>query len=135
MAAEAWASPKLGFQEMYLCIELLALTDTQLRSVGVQAADAGCCQKGARLEHLTGAVGLGCLGLWGVLGHGVPSAVWGVVHLVPCLPCAISMSLSYGPVTPSELDEVWTWPWGSAREGVWLGQGRPARRGGWVFRD
>lgn len=80
MAAEAWASPKLGFQEMYLCIELLALTDTQLCSVGVQAADTGCCHKGARLEPWTWAVGLGCPGLWGVLGHGFPQ-LWGVVHL------------------------------------------------------
>lgn len=41
MVAEAWASPKLRFQEMYLCSELLAPTDTKLRSVGGREAAAG----------------------------------------------------------------------------------------------
>lgn len=101
MAAEARASPKLGFQEMYLCSELLALQalgSTPWGAGGLMRS--GLCGEEARREPEPWALGSGlcrspfwlpgtpwCGEPWPGGRHtgvGVSRAVGYVVHVVLC---------------------------------------------------
>lgn len=101
MAAEAWASPRLRFQEMYLCLELLAPAPW-----GGWVADAGCCGKKP---------------VPAFLGHGV----WSIGPVsAPCHSHAFGLLPRQPRLRVRR--RLWAWPWGSE-----LGRGsQMAGRGG-----
>lgn len=111
MAAEAWASPRLRFQEMYLCFELLA---PALWGAGLWDAEV--------LREETSA------GPSGPRGAVRRSRVWPVPF--SCLWAAALSALSEGQTKALDLalgvwagEEVVRWPgWGSTRV-VQVGQG------------